>query len=116
MKMFYKKDNTFVEVYNFFAKDGKSVALIFSPSAQGKQGNGWIEVKPSQLIPKEYYDPTTVKGFMSKTQRNKIKKRLSLTSAIWTCSDGTSFSDIENAIAHEKEIMEKENNEKENNL
>lgn len=106
MKMFYKKDNAFVEVYNFFTKNGKSMALIFSPSAQGKQGNGWIEVKPSQLIPEEYCNPDVLKGFMSKTERNKIKKRLKLTSAIWTCSDGTDFSNIEDAICYEKKIME----------
>ena len=110
MKMFYKKDNALVEVYKIFIENGKPSALIFSPSAQGGNNNGWIKVnKISQLIPEEYYNPAATKGFMSKTQRNKIKKRLSLTSAIWTCSDGIKFSDIEDAIAHEKEIMEEEN-------
>lgn len=109
MKMFYKKDNTFVEVYHFFTKDSKPMALIFSPiMAQGRQGNGWIEVRPSQLIPEEYYNHFSVKNFMSKAERKEIKKRLSSTSTVWTCSDNVSFSNIEDAIIHEKKIVEKE--------
>lgn len=104
MKMFYKKDNAFVEVYKFFEN---GTALLFSPSLHGSRGNGWERVKYSQLIPEEYYDPAADKGFMSKTEKNKIKKRLTLTHAIWTCTDGMEFFDCNEAIGHEKELMEK---------
>ena len=107
MQMYYKKDNAFVEAYNFFEN---GTVLIFSPSLQGSRGNGWERVKNSQLIPMEYFDPAAVKGFMSKTEKNKIKKRLTLTKAEWTCTDGKIFYDCEEAIAHEKELMEEEMN------
>ena len=54
MQMYYKKDNWLVKVYHFFED---KTALIFSPSAAGRQnGNGWEKVKISQIIPLEYYD------------------------------------------------------------
>ena len=103
--MFFKKEESEVEVYHFFED---KTALIFSPSLAGKQnGNGWSKVKLSQLIPLEYFNKET-NGFMSKTERNKIKDRLTLTKAVWTCSDGENFEDCDKAIAHEKETMEKE--------
>ena len=39
---------------------------------------------------------------------NKIKERLTLTEATWTCSDEISFKDFDKAILHEREIMEQE--------
>lgn len=105
MRMYFKKDESEVEVYHFFENN---TALIFSPSLAGRQnGNGWSKVKLGQLIPLEYFNKET-NGFMSKTARNKIKDRLTLTKAVWTCSDGVDFKDCDKAIAHEKEVMKKE--------
>jgi len=105
MRMYFKKEGSEVEVYHFFENN---TALIFSPSLAGRQnGNGWSKVKLGQLIPLEYFNKET-NGFMSKTERNKIKDKLTLTKALWTCSDGESFEDCDKAIAHEKEVMEKE--------
>lgn len=107
MQMYYKDDNAIVEVYNFFEGGG---ALIFSPSLAGKQnGNGWIKVKVNKLIPIEYYNACEDKsGFMSKTKKNKIKSRLTLTHATWTCTDGKEYNNCEEAIAHENTLMEEE--------
>lgn len=101
MKLYYKKDNMLVDVYHFFED---KTALIFRPSIQG-----WEKVKISNLVPEEYYDPTKA-GFMSKTERNKIKERLTLTHAIWTCTDGTDFEDCNKAIEHEITLKQKEDN------
>lgn len=104
MRMFYRKDNAIVEVYKFFEN---KTALIFSPSIAGNQnGNGWQQVKVSQLIPIEYYDENK-NGFMSNTERTKIKKRLTLTEAKWACTDGVIFNDCDKAIAHERELIDK---------
>lgn len=105
MRMYFRKEGTEVEVYHFFEDN---TVLIFSPDQASKQnGNGWRKVKFGQLIPLEYFNKET-NGFMSKTERNKIKDKLTLTKALWTCSDGESFEDCDKAIAHEKEVMEKE--------
>lgn len=110
MKMFYKKDNCLVEVYKIF--EDKTV-LIFSPSTAGRQnGNGWEKVKIGQLIPEDYYN-TCNNSFISENTRSKIKKRLILTQAIWTCTDGISFNNCNEAIEHEYAIVNKnENNDK----
>jgi len=105
IKMFHKKYNFLVDVYHFY--DDKT-ALIFNPYLASKQnGNGWEKTKINVLIPEEYYNEFS-KDFVSKSQRNMIKKRLTLTSAVWTCTDGEDFTDCDAAIAHEKEIMGKE--------
>lgn len=105
MKMYYRKNEIIVEVYHFFED---KTALIFSPDIAGRQnGNGWEKVKLSQLIPLEYFDEHD-KRFMSKTERNKIKERLTLTEALWTCSDGIAFKDFDKAILYERELIEQE--------
>lgn len=110
MKMFYKKDNILVDVYSFDENKG---VLIFNPSAAGKNGGyGWMRVKHKYLVPEEYWNPFT-QGFESKTERNKIGSRLTLKSAIWECTDGTEFADRDEAIAHEKELMEAEKDDPE---
>lgn len=102
MKMFYKKDNCLVEVYKIFEDQ---TALIFSPSTAGRQnGNGWEKIKIKQLIPEEYYN-TCNNSFISKNTRSEIKKRLILTQAIWTCTDGISFNNCNEAVEHEYAIM-----------
>ena len=42
---------------------------------------------------------------MSKSERNKIKERLTLTAAVWTCTDGISYSTCDEAIKHEQEVI-----------
>lgn len=113
MQMYYKKDNCLVEVYHFFESAHCATALIFSPSMAGSCGNGWMKVKLSQLVPKEYYDEHS-QNFMSKTKKNKIKERLTLTHATWTCTDGIDFENCEEAIQHERELMETEKEAEEN--
>jgi len=108
VQMYDKTDNCLVEVYEFSYAEHS--ALVFSPSLAGKQnGNGWKKTKLKNLIPLEYYKEYA-RGFMSKSEKNKIKKRLTLTSAIWTCTDGTEFTDCEAAIKHEYELVEEEEN------
>ena len=103
--MFYKNDNCIVEVYHFFEN---KTALIFSPSQAGNQnGFGWVYAPMRTLIPIEYYNEHN-NCFISKSKRNKIKERLTLTKAEWTCTDGVSFNSCDEAIRHEMEIIEKE--------
>ena len=106
--MFYKNDKCIVEVYNFF--DNKTV-LIFSPQTASRQnGNGWIYTSIKNLIPIEYYNEHKDNFFMSKSERNKIKERLTLTKAEWTCTDGISFNSCDDAINHEMEVMKNNGN------
>lgn len=102
MQMFHKKENCLVEVYHFFEN---KTALIFSPNIAGKQnGCGWSYVAIKNLVPLEYYNEHKDNYFMSKSERNKIKERLVLTKAEWTCTDGMSFTSCDEAINHEVEI------------
>ena len=103
MQMFSKKENRIVEVCQFF--DNKT-ALIYNPFLASKQnGNGWCLTQLKYLIPLEYYNEHKEDFFLSKTEKNKIKERLTLTKAEWTCTDGVSFNSCEEAIKHEMEIM-----------
>lgn len=104
MQMFYKNDKCIVEVYHFFEN---KIALVFSPHLASKQnGFGWIYAPMRSLIPIEYYNEHKENYFMSKSEKNKIKERLTLTKAEWTCTDGLSFDSCDDAIKHEMEIME----------
>lgn len=103
MQMFYKNDKCIVEVYHFFEN---KTALIFSPHMASKQnGFGWVYAPMKNLIPLEYYNEHKDNCFISKSERNKIKERLALTKAEWTCTDGFSFNSCDEAINHEMEIM-----------
>lgn len=103
MQMFSKNENRIVEVYKFF--DNKT-ALIYNPLVASRQnGNGWCITPLKNLIPLEYYNEHKENFFLSKTEKNKIKERLTLTKAEWTCTDGTSFNSCEDAINHEMEVM-----------
>ena len=106
LRMFYKKDNCFVDVYKIF--DDKTV-MIFSPFIADKQnGNGWNIVKIGQLIPEEYYN-NNFNSIITGNERSKIKKRLTIIQAKWACTDGTIFNDCDKAIAYEHELIKKEN-------
>ena len=83
--------------------------LIFDPNQlKGNKanngGNGWVRVKAARFVPLEYVDLAGT--YLSKSEKNKIKSRLKLTSAVWTCTDGTDFTDCEAAIVHERELFE----------
>ena len=100
LELFCKITHCNVKVYKLF--DNKT-ALIFDPRQAGRcKGNGWQIVAMKNLIPLEY---VTDEMFMSKTEKNKIKERLTLTQATWTCTDGVDFDDCEKAIIHERDLM-----------
>ena len=104
-KMYYKKVNRIVDIYKVF--DNKT-ALVFDELIADKQaGNGWAIVKMGQLIPIEYYE--NHKTAVNTALRKEIKNRLVASQTFWKSTDGKIFFDIEEAILHEKEIMEKEN-------
>lgn len=107
-KMFFKRQNCIVDVYHYY--ENGTVLIYSSVSAGSTQGqNGWEKVKIGQLVPLEYYEQYLKNGFMSKTEKNKIKSKLKLHSAEWETEDGLLYNDIDEAIQHQKELMEKEN-------
>jgi hypothetical protein len=109
VEMYYKKDGCKVTVSSFFEN---GTALIFSPSLAGKSnGAGFIKVKVNQLVPVDYFEEHS-KTFISKTERNKIKSRLTLVSALWECSDKMQYKSCDEAVEHERELIEKEKREK----
>lgn len=105
MKMWHRDYKEDVEVYDFDMEHGN--ALCYVPTLAGNQnGNGWITCKVKRLIP--YPHAEAYKGGMSKTERNKIKSMLTLTYAEWTCTDGRTFTELEEAIACQAQLMNKE--------
>ena len=105
MKMYDKKSTNVVEAVDFYS-DG--TVLIYDPYLGAKQnGNGWYTVKRNRLIPADYAE-MFITG-MSKTEKNKIKQRLTLVSASWETTDGKVFDHLDNAIEHEKKLIESEN-------
>lgn len=102
MKMYDKKSTNVVEAVDFYS-DG--TVLIYDPNLGARQnGNGWITVKRNRLIPADYAE-MFISG-MSKTEKNKIKERLKLIEAKWETSDGLVFYNIDEAIEHEKLVVE----------
>ena len=105
IEMKLRKTGETVRVYNFSTDGTVALATIFSPSLARKQnGNGWSTVKVGALVPSEFWIDNS---FCSKTKKNKIKSRLKLISAEWQCTDGTIYvhEHLEDAIAHEAELM-----------
>lgn len=99
----YQED---VEVYAITTQGDRFIALCYIPTLAGKQnGNGWVRVKMSRLVPYPYAE--AYKTGMSKTERNKIKSMLKLSYAEWTCTDGSIFSHdkLEDAIAHQATLI-----------
>ena len=104
MKMYDKKSTNVVEAVDFYS-DG--TVLVYDPNLGARQnGNGWITIKRNRLIPVDYAE-MFISG-MSKTEKNKIKERLILTNAWWKTTDGKVFDNLDNAIEHEKNLMESE--------
>lgn len=111
IEMYSKKNKNNVRVYSFATVDSKPMALIFNPNAMNSNSNNpWSYVKVSTLIPLEFADMVKNSVSNSKTKRNKAKGRMQIIDAIWETSDGESWrhENIEDAIAHELELMNKE--------
>lgn len=109
IEMTERNTGNIVRVYQFLVDNGNPKALVFDPAFAGKQnGNGWRFLTMKTLIPKDYAGEDG--KFQSKTIKNKAKDRMTLVDAIWRCTDGTEFkhADLEQAITHELELMEKE--------
>ena len=111
IEMYSKQNKNNVRVYSFATIDGKPMALIFNPNEINPScNNPWSYVKVSSLVPLEFADMVKNNTSNSKTKRNKAKGRMQILDATWQTSDGATWKheDIEYAIAHELELMEKE--------
>ena len=106
-KMYYKKHNCMVEVYNIICEN-HLMALIYSPAtAGGQNGNGWMKVRAKDLIPEQYFDGAA--GFISKSYKTRIKDRIKIVKSTLMTSDGEIFESMDEAFAHEETLY---NNEK----
>ena len=113
IEMYSKKNKNNVRVYSFATVDGAPMALIFNPNAINPNSNNpWSYVKVSSLVPLEFADMVKNNVSNSKTKRNKAKGRMQIIDATWQTSDGELWKheNIDDAIAHELELMEKEKN------
>lgn len=106
IEMRLKKSGNVVKVYDIT----NGVATIFNPEMYIKNNNGWDQVALKRLVPMEY--PVNNDTYITQTTKNKAKKRMHLEDAVWKTSDGELWKheNIDDAIAHEIELMEKENN------
>lgn len=102
-EMRLKKSGEVVRVYGIDPVE--KVAVIFCPSQYKKVNNGWLYIKVSLLVPRDF--PVCSKDYVSKTQKNKAKDRMKLIDATWQTSDGNlwSHSDIDAAVEHELFLM-----------
>lgn len=112
IEMYSKQNKTNVRVYSFHIVDNKPMALIFNPNMVRPDVSPWSYVKISSIVPLEFADMVKNGISNSKTQRNKAKERMKIWEATWQTSDGVLWKheNIEKAIAHELELMDKENN------
>lgn len=107
IEMYSKHSKSNVRVYSFLTVENKPMALIFNPNALI---NPWSYIKVGNLMPLEYAYAVQGDAYISKTKRNRAKGRMRIVEATWQTSDGVTWKheDIEYAIAHELELMEKE--------
>ena len=107
IEMYSKHSKSNVRVYSFLTVENKPMALIFNPNALI---NPWSYIKVGNLMPPEYAYAVQGDAYISKTKRNRAKGRMRIVEATWQTSDGVTWKheDIEYAIAHELELMEKE--------
>lgn len=115
IEMYSKQNKNNVRVYSFTTVNGQPMALIFNPNAINPNSNNpWSYVKVSSLVPLEFADMIKNNVSNSKTQRNKAKGRMKIIDATWQTSDGETWQheNIEDAITHELELMEKEKDKK----
>ena len=105
MRMFYTARNEFVEVCAIYQD---RTAMIFDPYIASKTGpsGAWVIVKLSKLIPEDYVNREG--KFESKTEKNKLKARLTLHNAEWEATDGSLFTNVEDGIEYERHLAGKE--------
>lgn len=105
MRMFYTARNEFVEVCAIYQD---RTAMIFDPYIASKTGpsGAWVIVKLSKLIPEDYVNREG--KFESKTEKNKLKARLTLHNAEWEATDGSLFTNVEDAIEYERHLVNRE--------
>lgn len=110
VEMQLRPNGDIVKVYDI--TDGQ--ATIWADFQFINCNSGWMKVKVGRLVPVEY--PLNSKNYVSKTQKNNAKSRMHLEDATWKTSDGLLWEhkNIDDAIAHELELMNEEKNEKEN--
>lgn len=106
VEMQLRPSGELVKVYDI--TDGQ--ATIWSDSQFIQCNGGWMKVKVNRLVPVEY--PLNNKNYVSKTQKNKAKSRMHLEDAIWKTTDGQLWKheNLDEAVAHELELMDKEKN------
>ena len=110
-EMRLKKNGVVVRVYDI--TDG--MATIFDPALYQQQNNGWVKLNASKLVPMGF--PINCDEYISKTKKNKAKSRMKLVNATWQTTDGIFWEhkEIESAISHEIELMEKESKKENTN-
>ena len=105
--MYHRKNGKRYEVYQYMVIDNHNYALCYDTNQAGQCGQGWCRILLKDLVPEAHANSATGQ-FMSNTERSKIKRNLKLISATWQCTDGRTYdhSLIEEAIAHQKALME----------
>lgn len=106
--MYHRKNGKRYEVYDYVTTDKHTFAVCFDIEQAGRcNGAGWCRMRLRDLVPEAHVNKVSYE-FMSNTTRAKIKHELKLISAEWQCTDGTVYTHdkIEDAIAHQKQLME----------
>ena len=106
-EMRLRPNGSIVRVY---AIEGDT-ATIFDKEKFMRDNQGWTKAKVCKLVPMEF--PLYNQDVISQSIKNKAKKRMHLEEATWKTSDGKLWEhkDIEDAITHEIELMNKEKEE-----
>lgn len=115
--MYHRKNGKRYEVYEYRTEGAHTVAVCFDTEQAGRNnGAGWCRVRLRDLVPEAHANKATGE-FQSNTERAKIKHQLKLVYAIWECTDGRRYdhSAIEEAMEHQKILMEAEENASTNN-
>ena len=105
-KIWYKDHNC--EVHLFQIDMPTKQALIWSPQqAAQANGSGWLRVPLKRLLPTEFANHVDG-SYMSKSERNEIISHITPENTIWTTTDGLRYDDKEEAIAHQRELLNAE--------
>lgn len=106
--MYHRKNGKRYEVYQYVIDNGHVCGICYDTEQAGRQcGQGWSAVRLKDLIPEAHANKITGQ-FMSTTERNKIKNQLTMTDAIWKCTDGLLYdhAHLEDAIEHQRQLGE----------
>ena len=96
MKMRYKTNGAGVEVYGFVGDK----AVAFDLGKYKNQNQGMFLIPLKNLVPYDAYEKKALK-----VGNASAKARVKLISAVWECTDGSTFTSHDEAITHEIEIM-----------